>query len=205
MKSEINTREQRLHAAGEIHRFHRDVSEALSRIQEKNASLGSELGRDLNSALGLLRKQESFENELVVLEAQLQFLVDDAHKLKTLYPSNKAQLQEKQDLVVSAWQDLKEKAELRRDQLQASVDLQKFLTQVRDLTSWASGLRIAMTAEENVRSVARAQALKTEHDGLKVEIEARENSFQGAADMSTAMAQTGKIIGSTHICILFQF
>lgn len=31
----LQHREQRLHAAGEIHRFHRDVAEALSRIQVK--------------------------------------------------------------------------------------------------------------------------------------------------------------------------
>jgi hypothetical protein len=30
---QLAQREQRLHAAGEIHRFHRDVAEALFRIQ----------------------------------------------------------------------------------------------------------------------------------------------------------------------------
>lgn len=86
---------------------------------------------------------------------------------------------------------MKERAELRRDQLQASVDLQKFLTQVRDLTSWASELRLSMVCEDHVRNVARAQALKSEHEALKVEIEAREASFQNAVEMSTAMSQTG--------------
>lgn len=32
---QLTQREQRLHAAGEIHRFHRDVAEALFRIQVK--------------------------------------------------------------------------------------------------------------------------------------------------------------------------
>lgn len=69
---QLANREQKLHAAGEIHRFHRDVAEALFRIQDKNAALSNELGRDLNSALSLLRKHEGFENDLVALEAQLQ-------------------------------------------------------------------------------------------------------------------------------------
>ena len=68
----LSQREQKLHGAGEIHRFHRDVAEALFRIQDKNAALSSELGKDLNSALALLRKHEGFENDLVALEAQLQ-------------------------------------------------------------------------------------------------------------------------------------
>ncbi|KAJ8972184.1 hypothetical protein NQ314_000314 [Rhamnusium bicolor] len=192
LHDQINTREQRLNAAGEIHRFHRDIADALERIQEKNAALGTDLGRDLNSALALLRKHEAFENELVVLEAQLQVLVEDASKLQKLYPSNRNNIQHQQELVVEAWNGLKERADLRRDQLQASVDLQKFLTQVRDLTNWATSLRLAMSAEENVRSAARAQVLKSEHEALKGEIEARENNFQDVAENLAAMEQTGK-------------
>lgn len=190
---QIANREKRLLAAGEIHRFHRDVEDSLSRIYEKNAALGTELGRDLNSAISLLRKQEAFENELVVLEAQLQVLVEDAVRLKNAYPSNRAVLEQKQDIVVTAWHGLKERADLRKDQLLASVELQRFLTQVRNLTSWAANLRIAMNTDENVRSVARAQALKTEHENLKAEIDGREKEFRDAVEMSTAMEQTGNV------------
>ncbi|KAF5273495.1 hypothetical protein FQA39_LY07512 [Lamprigera yunnana] len=191
LRDQIENRDRRLHAAGEIHRFHRDVADALSRIHEKNAALGTELGRDLNSALSLLRRQEAFENELVALEAQLQVLVDDGTRLQASYPSNKIQIQQQQEVVVTAWQGLKERADLRRDQLQASVDLQKFLSQARDLTSWSSGLRLTMSTDVNIKDLAGAQALKIEHESLKSEIEAREDSFQAVADMSAAMEQTG--------------
>lgn len=68
----LTLREQKLRAASEIHRFHRDVAEAIFRIQDKNAALSTEMGKDLNSALTLHRKHEGFENDLVALEAQLQ-------------------------------------------------------------------------------------------------------------------------------------
>lgn len=55
-----------------IHRFHRDVAEALSRIHDKDAALSDDLGKDSNSVLALIRKHEGFENDLVALEAQLQ-------------------------------------------------------------------------------------------------------------------------------------
>lgn len=61
-----------MEAAGEIHRFNRDVAEALSRIQEKFKSIPDGLGRDVNSVQSLIRKHEGFENDLVALEAQLQ-------------------------------------------------------------------------------------------------------------------------------------
>jgi len=68
----MDNRAQRLQAAGDIHRFNRDVAEALCHIQEKDAALPVDLGRDLNSVLALVRRHEGFENDMVALEAQLQ-------------------------------------------------------------------------------------------------------------------------------------
>ncbi|XP_076180871.1 spectrin beta chain, non-erythrocytic 5 kst isoform X3 [Ptiloglossa arizonensis] len=188
----IRNREQRLQAAGEIHRFHRDVAEALSRIQEKEAALPEDLGRDLNSVLALIRRHEGFENDLVALEAQLQVLVEDASRLQAHYPGNNAvHIDQQQQIVVAHWEELKEKSAHRRDQLQASCDLQRFLTQVRDLMNWAAGLRATMSTEDKVRDAASAQILKAEYEALKGEIQAREESFNSVLDLGEAMVQTG--------------
>lgn len=82
---QMRNREQRLTAAGEIHRFHRDVADALARIQEKDAALPEDLGRDLNSVLALIKRHEGFENDLVALEAQLQVLVEDGVRPLKIY------------------------------------------------------------------------------------------------------------------------
>ncbi|KAL7733152.1 hypothetical protein ACLKA6_004671 [Drosophila palustris] len=187
----LNQREQKLHAAGEIHRFHRDVAEALFRIQDKNAALSSELGKDLNSALALLRKHEGFENDLVALEAQLQVLVEDSVRLQAKYPSNAAAIAQQQDKVVAAWNDLKERSTARGDRLAASSDLQTFLTDVRDIVSWSANLRAALQAEEHVSDAAGATALKIQHDAIYGEIEAREDKFRYLNELSDSMVQTG--------------
>ncbi len=67
----VEAREQKLAGAGEIHRFNRDVEDALSRIQEKYASIPEDLGRDTKAVLSYQKKHEGFENELVALEAQV--------------------------------------------------------------------------------------------------------------------------------------
>ncbi|XP_016975527.1 spectrin beta chain, non-erythrocytic 5 isoform X2 [Drosophila rhopaloa] len=188
---QLNQREQKLHAAGEIHRFHRDVAEALFRIQDKNAALSQELGKDLNSALALLRKHEGFENDLVALEAQLQVLVEDSVRLQAKYPSNAAAIAQQQDKVVAAWNDLKERSTARGDRLAASSDLQTFLTDVRDIVSWSSNLRAALQAEEHVSDAAGATALKIQHDAIYGEIEAREDKFRYLNELSDSMVQTG--------------
>lgn len=189
---QLAAREKKLHAAGEIHRFHRDAAEALFRIQDKNAALSTELGKDLNSALALARKHEAFENELVALEAQLQFLVDDSLRLQAKYPGDNAKaIAAEQENVIQAWNVLKEKSALRNDQLQASCDLQHFLTQVRDLMSWATNLRAALQAEEHVSDATGATALKIQHDAIYGEIEAREETFRYLNELSDSMVQTG--------------
>lgn len=93
-----------------------------------------------------------------------------------------------------AWNSLKQRADLRNDQLQASVDLQRFLSHAKDLDRWTFNLINIMISEEKVSNFAKAQSLQTDHDALKGEIQAREESFEVLANMSTAMEQTGMYV-----------
>ena len=67
----MEARDQKLFGAGELHRFNRDVEDALSRMQEKYGSIPEELGRDLRTVQSYIKKHEGFENDLVALEAQV--------------------------------------------------------------------------------------------------------------------------------------
>lgn len=49
--------------------------------------------------------------------------------------------------------------------------------QVRDLETWSRGLCSELGAQETVRSATGAQTLKSEHDQVMAEIEAREETF----------------------------
>lgn len=186
----IEARDQKLEAAGEIHRFNRDVAEALARIQEKFKSVPDDLGRDVNSVQSLLRKHEGFENDLVALEAQLQVLVDDSARLQSAYPgSNAEHIAEQQALVIDNWNTLQEKASRRKEELHASYDLQRFLADSRNLINWSSDLRATMKAQEKVRDAASAQGLKTEHERIKAEIEAREDVFSKVVEAGRIMIE----------------
>ena len=57
--------------------------------------------------------------------------------------------------------------------------------------TWSGDLRAGMLTEEAVRDAASAQALKTEHDRVKAEVEAREENFTGLVQMADAMIQDG--------------
>merc|ERR1712106_78007 len=175
----IQERDKKLESAGEIHRFNRDIAEALSRIGEKDAILQTDdTGRDTKSAQSHLRKHEGFENDLVALEAQLQVLIDDSAALQSRYPGENGQhIAQQQQMVLQAWNMLQEKAADRKAALMSSNDYHNFMGMVRDLLAWSSGLRRSLITEEKVSDAASAQMLKTEHDNLKAEIETREKTF----------------------------
>jgi len=175
----VSSREQKLTAAGEIHRFNRDVAEALSRILEKYSIIADEdIGRDLPSVQSLLRKHEGFENDLVALEAQLQILIDDSARLQQEYPGGNAEhILKQQEIVVQHWNNLQEKAALRKARLQSSYSLQKFIASVKDLERWADGLGTEIGTQERVRDAFGVQVLRTEHDRIKAEMDAREPDF----------------------------
>ena len=183
----IASRDQKLAAAGEIHKFNRDVADALSRILEKYSLIDVDhVGKDLQSVQSLLRKHEGYENDLVALESQLQALIDDSARLQSAYPGGNAEhIRKQQELVVQNWNNLQEKAAHRKGLLQASFSLQKFISSVRDLEKWADLLGTEIGTQEKVRDAFGVQALKTEHERIKAEIETREADF-------TAVVKTGE-------------
>ncbi|KAK2186885.1 hypothetical protein NP493_185g03007 [Ridgeia piscesae] len=185
---QVDARDQKLQGAGEIHRFNRDVEDALSRIQEKYAAIPEDLGRDTKAVQGYLKKHEGFENELVALEAQLQVLVDDSARLQEAYPGGNAeQIAQQQAVVIENWTILQEKAAQRKDNLLAALDLYRFLTLARDLVTWSDEMQKEMTAEQPVRDVTSVDLLRKSHQQLKAEIEAREDSFATAVDTGRKM------------------
>ncbi|KAL5008187.1 hypothetical protein ScPMuIL_013768 [Solemya velum] len=189
---QIEARDIRLHGAGEIHRFNRDVEDALTRIQEKYSSIPDDLGRDLNATQSYLKKHEGFENELVALEAQLQVLVEDSARLQQAYPGENAeQIEHLQATVVQNWRILQERAAQRKEELLAAADLHRFLADVRDLLGWASEIEHEMRAENPVRDMNSVDLLRKRHAELKAEIEARDDTFTAIAKTGEAMIENG--------------
>jgi len=56
-----------------------------------------------------------------------------------------------------------------------------------------------MLTEEKVRDAASAQLLKGEHEAVKAEIEAREETFQTVADLGEALVQGGHFAANVSV------
>ncbi|XP_045489789.1 spectrin beta chain, non-erythrocytic 1 isoform X1 [Pieris rapae] len=179
---QIESRARRLHAAGEIHRFHRDASELLARAADRRAQLSEPAPpRDLRAAEALLRNHTTAENDLLAIDAQMQVLQEEGSRLQKLCPGgNEQQIALRQRALSEAWSSLRAAADARKTVLHHHHQLQQLLSEIRDVMSWSSELRSQMSASLGARSAATAQAQRAHHDALRAEIDARDDTFRDA-------------------------
>lgn len=75
--------------------------------------------------------------------------------------------------------------------------------QARDLTSWSQSLRTAMSAPLLVRHAVSAQAARAEHDAVRAELDARDDSFQHVLTAGAALVEaqhpSAQVRGHSHI------
>lgn len=64
-------RTQMLQASRELHKFFHDCKDVLGRILEKHHSMSDELGRDAGSVSALQRKHQTFLQDLMTLQSQV--------------------------------------------------------------------------------------------------------------------------------------
>ncbi|KAF9407356.1 hypothetical protein HW555_012597, partial [Spodoptera exigua] len=128
---QMESRASRLHAAGEIHRFHRDVAELAERAGDARAALAAPPPpRDLRAATAALRAHDTMQNDLLAIDAQMQVLLEEGNRLQKLYPGgNVQQIELQQKALEDAWTMLKQAADDRRHTLQQYLQLHQFLTQ----------------------------------------------------------------------------
>ncbi|KAL8620004.1 hypothetical protein ACOMHN_015286 [Nucella lapillus] len=187
---QIDNKDQKLQGAEEIHRFNRDVEDALTRIQEKWLSIPDDLGRDFNATSSYLKRHEAFENELVALEAQIQVLKDDGERLQSAYPGENAeQIGELQAAVLHDWSQLLDKAETRKAALLDAADLHRFNADAWDLLSWAKEVEQEMVSDKAVRDVSGADLLRTRHEEIRAEIDARQDTFDSVINTGDTLIE----------------
>uniref|UniRef100_A0A8C8GB49 Spectrin alpha, non-erythrocytic 1 n=1 Tax=Oncorhynchus tshawytscha TaxID=74940 RepID=A0A8C8GB49_ONCTS len=172
-------RSNMLGSAHEVQRFHRDADETKEWIEEKNQALNTDnYGHDLASVQALQRKHEGFERDLAALGDKVKSLGETAERLIQSHPEAVDDIQEKCTELNTAWSSLVARADQRKDKLGNSHDLQRFLSDFRDLMSWINGIRSLVSSEELAKDVTGAEALLERHQEHRTEIDARAGTFQ---------------------------
>ncbi|GMR45924.1 hypothetical protein PMAYCL1PPCAC_16119, partial [Pristionchus mayeri] len=177
------TRKENLYGAHQVQRFNRDADETLAWIGEKEAALSTDdFGRDLNNVQALQRKHEGTERDLAALEGKMGQLEKETERLLETHPERKDAILAKMDEARRAWNKLRDAAADRKEGLNKSYALHRFLADYRDLVSWMNDMKAIIAADELAKDVAGAEALLEAHQEHKGEIDAREDSFNQTAD-----------------------
>ncbi|XP_058844035.1 spectrin beta chain, non-erythrocytic 5-like [Acipenser ruthenus] len=183
-------RGQRLQEAEEIHKIHRDLTDALANIEEKYKSIPDNIAKDLRGALTQLRKHEALEHELAGNEQQLQELLDRADKLLVGCPPELAgALQERQQEVVESWERLRVKVEQRREDLEQTCHRHQFINTVQDYVLWCAEVLRGVRVEESVRDVSACALQLTLHQQLRAEMDAHEETYSLGLSLGRELLQ----------------
>ncbi|XP_065209601.1 spectrin alpha chain isoform X2 [Planococcus citri] len=167
-------RAAQLGSAHEVQRFHRDVDETKDWIQEKDEALNNDdLGKDLRSVQALQRKHEGLERDLAALGDKIKQLDETANRLMASHPDTADQTYQKQKEINEEWTQLTAKANSRKEKLLDSYDLQRFLSDYRDLMSWINSMMGLVSSDELASDVTGAEALLERHQNHRAEIDMR--------------------------------
>ncbi|XP_032733668.1 spectrin beta chain, non-erythrocytic 1 isoform X4 [Lontra canadensis] len=184
----IDTRTQILAASYELHKFYHDAKEIFGRIQDKHKKLPEELGRDQNTVETLQRMHTTFEHDIQALGTQVRQLQEDAARLQAAYAGDKADdIQKRENEVLEAWKALLDACDGRRARLVDTGDKFRFFSMVRDLMLWMEDVIRQIEAQEKPRDVSSVELLMNNHQGIKAEIDARNDSFTTCIELGKSL------------------
>ncbi|RWS27338.1 hypothetical protein B4U80_10632, partial [Leptotrombidium deliense] len=116
------------------------------------------------------------------LEDKVGALGSEAGRLCEIHPLHGEAIKSKHAEIVGNWQSLKSKALSRKQLLDESYLLHRFLADHRDLISWIHDMKAIISADELAKDVAGAEALLERHQEHRGEIDARLDSFRATAE-----------------------
>jgi spectrin alpha len=155
------------------------VDETKDWIAEKDEALSKDdLGKDLRTVQALQRKHEGLERDLAALGDKIRQLDETGTKLMQTHPESAETIYSKQKEINTEWTQLQTKATSRKEKLLDSYDLQRFLSDYRDLMSWINSMMSLVSSDELATDVTGAEALLERHQEHRTEMDARAGTFQ---------------------------
>lgn len=172
-------RRDQLGSAHEVQRFQREAEDTRDWISEKDKMLDSEdYGNDLRSVLALQRKHEGLESDLYALGERIKQLNETAERLSKNDPKSADALYATQDEINREWDKIIDKAHARKAKLIDSHNLQRLLSDQRDMKAWIDSTIAQVKSTETAPDVTGAEALNDRHQEIRAEIDVRAPKLQ---------------------------
>merc|ERR550519_2033747 len=112
-------------------------------------------------------------------------------RLCEIHGEHSEQILAKNSQIEANWEELVAKAAQRKQKLDESYFLHRFLADFRDLSLWINDMKAVIGADELAKDVSGAEALLERHQEHKSEIDAREDSFRATAEAGKMLLESG--------------
>ncbi|KAI4790788.1 hypothetical protein KUCAC02_034405, partial [Chaenocephalus aceratus] len=160
-------------------------NETKSWIKEKTKVIEStqELGNDLTGVMALQRKLTGMERDLAAIEDKLGDLRGEAERLATEHPDQAKAITGRLAEITAVWEEMKNTLKTREESLGEARKLQQFLRELDDFQSWLSRTQTLIASEDMPNTLAEAEKLMAQHEGIKNEVQNYEEDYQKMRDM----------------------
>lgn len=187
----VDQKKDSLNSALGVQNYHLECNETKSWIIEKTKVIEStqELGNDLTGVMALQRKLTGMERDLVAIEDKLRDLRGEAQQLGEQHPDQAKALTGQLVEISNVWDEMKNTLKNREESLGEARKLQQFLRELDDFQSWLSRTQTAIASEDMPNTLAEAEKLMAQHEGIKNEIHNYEEDYQKMRDMGEMVTQ----------------
>ncbi|KAG9260090.1 spectrin beta chain, non-erythrocytic 1-like isoform X2 [Astyanax mexicanus] len=187
----VDRKKEALNSTLGVQNYYLECNETKSWIREKTKVIEStqDLGNDLAGVMALQRKLTGMERDLVAIEDKLGDLGKEADRLSEEHGDKASGIKGRLGEIKDVWEEMKGTLRTREESLGEASKLQQFLRELDDFQAWLSRTQTAVASEDKPNTLAEAEKLLAQHEGIKNEIRNYEEDYQKMRDMGEMVTQ----------------
>ncbi|TSU11377.1 Spectrin beta chain, non-erythrocytic 1 [Bagarius yarrelli] len=187
----VDRKKDALNSALGVQNYYLECNETKTWIREKTKVIEStqDLGNDLAGVMALQRKLTGMERDLVAIEDKLSDLGKEADRLAEEHPDQAPGIRDHLGEIKDVWEEMKGTMRAREESLGEASKLQQFLRDLDDFQVWLSRTQTAVASEDMPNTLAEAEKLLAQHEGIKNEIRNYKEDYQKMRDMGETVTQ----------------
>ena len=174
-----NYRNEEFKQCLDLERFLKSAEEIEKILSSREAFLhGGELGNSLDRVRVLIRQQDAFEKSVRAQDDKVQSLLAFGSKLVTggdHYEVKKIAM--RRDNIEGRYFDIQALALERKQKLEDSLKLQKFLRDINELQGWIED-KTQIASEENYKEMTNLQIKLQKHEAVEAELAANKVRYE---------------------------
>lgn len=170
----------------ELQVFNREANKIDATTKSHEAFLEyTDLGNSLDEVEAIMKRHNDFENTLGAQNKVLKVFSDNADKLIENGHYNADYINERRIDVTMRRNAVKESAQKRKTNLQASKDYEKFRAESGDLNTWLDD-KMKVASDENYRDLSNLPRKLQKHKAFERELRANEGQLRNIIKVSIA-------------------